>query len=100
VVELSREPRGGPFVVTIDDEGHGIPEDNLESIFQRFYSERPTEHFGQHSGLGLSICRQIMETYGGSITASNRRAAAANEPGGGRLLGARFTIRVPAATGK
>ena len=74
VVELSREPRGGPFVVTIDDEGQGIPEDNLESIFQRFYSERPTEHFGQHSGLGLSICRQIMETYGGSITATNRRA--------------------------
>jgi len=94
VIELSREPRGGPFVVTIDDEGHGIPEDNLESIFQRFYSERPTEHFGQHSGLGLSICRQIMETYGGSITASNRRAP------DGRVLGARFTIRVPAAHGK
>jgi two-component system sensor histidine kinase ChvG len=91
VVELSREPRGGPFVVTIDDEGHGIPEENLESIFERFYSERPTEHFGQHSGLGLSICRQIMETYGGSISASNRRAP------DGRVLGARFTIRVPAA---
>jgi two-component system sensor histidine kinase ChvG len=91
VVELSREPRGGPFVVTIEDEGHGIPEDNLESIFQRFYSERPTEHFGQHSGLGLSICRQIMETYGGSISASNRRAP------DGRVLGARFIIRVPAA---
>ena len=74
VVELGREPRGGPFVVTIDDEGPGIPEENLESIFERFYSERPTEHFGQHSGLGLSICRQIMETYGGSISASNRRA--------------------------
>lgn len=91
VVELTREPRKGPFVVTIDDEGGGIPEDNLESIFQRFYSERPSEHFGQHSGLGLSICRQIMETYGGSITASNRRAA------DGKVLGARFTVRVPAA---
>ena len=75
VVELTREPRNGPFVVTIDDEGPGIPEDNLESIFQRFYSERPSEHFGQHSGLGLSICRQIMETYGGSISATNRKAA-------------------------
>ncbi len=93
VIELSREPRGGPFVVTFDDEGPGIPQDNLESIFGRFYSERPSEHFGQHSGLGLSICRQIMETYGGSITASNRRAA------DGRVLGARFTVRVPAATG-
>jgi two-component system sensor histidine kinase ChvG len=91
VVELSRAPRGGPFTVTIDDEGPGIPQDNLESIFQRFYSERPTEHFGQHSGLGLSICRQIMETYGGSIAASNRQAP------DGRVLGARFTVRVPAA---
>lgn len=96
VVELSRAPRNGPFIVTIDDEGPGIPEENVESIFQRFYSERPTEHFGQHSGLGLSICRQIMETYGGSITASNRRAPADGaEPG--RILGARFTIQVPAA---
>jgi two-component system sensor histidine kinase ChvG len=94
VVELSREPRNGPFVVTIDDEGPGIPEDNLESIFERFYSERPTEHFGQHSGLGLSICRQIVETYGGTISASNRCAP------DGRVLGARFTIRVPAATGR
>jgi len=92
VVELTREPRGGPFVVTIDDEGQGIPEDNLESIFQRFYSERPSEHFGQHSGLGLSICRQIMETFGGSIQASNRRGP------DGRVLGARFTVRVPAAS--
>jgi two-component system sensor histidine kinase ChvG len=91
VIELSREPRNGPFVVTIDDEGPGIPEDNLESIFQRFYSERPTEHFGQHSGLGLSICSQIMETYGGSISAINRHAP------DGRVLGARFIIRVPAA---
>ncbi len=94
VVELSREPRGGPFVVTIDDEGPGIPEENLESIFERFYSERPTEHFGQHSGLGLSICRQIMETYGGSIAATNRRAP------DGKILGARFTIRVPAANSR
>ncbi|UYN94437.1 MAG: stimulus-sensing domain-containing protein [Enhydrobacter sp.] len=94
VIELMREPRNGPFVVTIDDEGPGIPEENLESIFQRFYSERPTEHFGRHSGLGLSICRQIMETYGGSIAASNRRAA------DGRVLGARFTIRIPSANRK
>jgi two-component system sensor histidine kinase ChvG len=94
LVELSREPRGGPFVVTIDDEGPGIPEDNLESIFERFYSERPTEHFGQHSGLGLSICRQIMETYGGSIAATNRRGP------DGKILGARFTIRVPAANSR
>jgi two-component system sensor histidine kinase ChvG len=90
-IEVSREPRGGFFVVTIDDEGPGIPEENLESVFSRFYSQRPTEHFGQHSGLGLSICRQIMETYGGSVAASNRRAA------NGSVLGARFTVRVPPA---
>jgi len=91
VIELTREPRNGPFVLTIDDEGPGIPEGNLESIFQRFYSERPPEHFGQNSGLGLSICRQIMETYGGSITASNRRST------DNRVLGARFTLRIPSA---
>jgi two-component system sensor histidine kinase ChvG len=91
VVELAREPRNGPFVVTIDDQGQGIPADNLESIFERFYSERPTEHFGQHSGLGLSICRQIVETYGGTISASNRHGP------DGRILGARFTIRLPPA---
>ncbi len=94
LVELGRESRNGPFVVTIDDEGQGIPEDNLESIFQRFYSERPTEHFGQHSGLGLSICRQIVETYGGTITATNRRGP------DGKVLGARFTVRLPAASGR
>lgn len=94
LVELGRDSRNGPFVVTIDDEGQGIPEDNLESIFQRFYSERPTEHFGQHSGLGLSICRQIVETYGGTITASNRRGP------DGKVLGARFTVRLPAAAGR
>ena len=91
-VELSRAPGGDFFVVTVDDEGPGIPEESLESVFSRFYSQRPTEHFGQHSGLGLSIGRQIMETYGGAIAAANRRAA------DGRIVGARFTIRVPAAT--
>ena len=78
-------------VTTIDDQGPGIPEANLESIFKRFYSERPTgEAFGQHSGLGLSICRQICDAYGGSIVASNLRRA------DGSVSGARFTIRMPA----
>ena len=94
VIELTREARNGPFVITIDDEGPGIPEDNLESIFRRFYSERPAEHFGQNSGLGLSICRQIMETYGGTITASNRRSV------DNRVIGARFTLRIPASDQK
>src|SRR5471032_672876 len=97
VIELTREARNGPFVITIDDEGPGIPEDNLESIFRRFYSERPAEHFGRNSGLGLSICRQIMETYGGTITASNRRSAAPHGSQEGRVIGARFTLRIPAS---
>ena len=99
VIELTREARNGPFVITIDDEGPGIPEDNLESIFRRFYSERPAEHFGQNSGLGLSICRQITETYGGTITASNRRSASHGSLEG-RVLGARFTLRIPASDQK
>ncbi|WP_372624438.1 sensor histidine kinase [Falsiroseomonas sp.] len=77
---------------TIEDEGPGIPEAKLESIFDRFYSERPTgEMFGQHSGLGLSISKQIVEGLRGRIAAENRRDA------GGKVLGARFSVRLPAA---
>ena len=63
--------------ISVEDEGPGIPEGNLEQIFDRFYSERPTgERFGQHSGLGLSISRQIVEALRGRIAAENRRDAA------------------------
>ncbi|MEO1293428.1 MAG: stimulus-sensing domain-containing protein [Pseudomonadota bacterium] len=66
--------KGKPGVwVEVADEGPGIPPENVESIFDRFYSERPTgEEFGKHSGLGLSICRQIVETHSGRIWAENR----------------------------
>jgi two-component system sensor histidine kinase ChvG len=74
----------------VEDEGPGIPDANLEHIFDRFYSERPTtERFGQHSGLGLSISRQIVEALHGSISAENRR------DGLGNVLGARFVVRLP-----
>jgi two-component system sensor histidine kinase ChvG len=66
--------------VTVDDQGPGIPPDNLESIFERFYTERPGENFGRNSGLGLSIARQIIEGAGGRIYAENR------ESGGARLI--------------
>lgn len=81
----------GPMVeLRVEDEGPGIPEANLEHIFERFYSERPKdEKFGQHSGLGLSISRQIIEALHGQISAENRRDAT------GRVLGARFTVRLP-----
>ncbi len=66
--------QGNDFVkIVVEDEGPGIPENRLEKIFERFYTERPQgESFGSHSGLGLSIARQIIEAHDGSITAENR----------------------------
>ncbi len=99
----SFSPPGGRIVVrlreagdmaelNVEDEGPGIPDANLEHVFERFYSERPTgESFGQHSGLGLSISRQIVEALRGQISAENRRDAS------GRILGARFIVRLPLA---
>jgi two-component system, OmpR family, sensor histidine kinase ChvG len=86
-----RDPARGEVVeVVFDDEGPGIPEDKREAIFERFYSERPKgEKFGTHSGLGLSISRQIVNAHGGTISAENRRDA------NGRVLGARFIVRLP-----
>jgi two-component system sensor histidine kinase ChvG len=89
-VSLGRD--GGTIIATIEDEGPGIPDNKLEAIFDRFYSERPAaEAFGKHSGLGLSIAKQIVETYGGTVVAANRRDA------DGRMTGARFTVTLPAA---
>ncbi len=60
--------------IVIEDRGPGIPPDNLESIFERLYTERPKEHgFGKNSGLGLSIARQIVVSHGGRIWAENRK---------------------------
>jgi len=78
--------------VTIADDGPGIPPGKLAAIFDRFYSERPAgEKFGTHSGLGLSISKQIVEAHGGRIVAENRTAE------DGRILGAVFTVTLPAA---
>ncbi|MEN3953338.1 sensor histidine kinase [Iodidimonas sp. SYSU 1G8] len=80
--------------IYVDDEGPGIPEERVEEIFQRFYSERPeTEAFGSHSGLGLNICRQIVAVHDGSIRAENRYSP---EGPVGPSMGARFTITLPA----
>jgi two-component system sensor histidine kinase ChvG len=87
---LAATPIGSEIEITVQDEGPGIPEAKLESIFDRFYSERPQgERFGQHSGLGLSISRQIVEALRGTIAAENLRDQA------GRITGARFTVRLP-----
>ena len=80
----------GMAELRVEDDGPGIPDANLEHIFDRFYSERPKgESFGQHSGLGLSISRQIVEALGGQISVENRR------DGAGQVLGARFILRLP-----
>jgi two-component system sensor histidine kinase ChvG len=77
-------------VISVSDSGPGIPEGAFAAIFERFYSERPkTEKFGTHSGLGLSISKQIVEAHGGSIRAENRH------DGGGGVIGARLVIRLP-----
>ena len=89
-ITLRAHDDGAMAEFAIEDEGPGIPEAKLEHIFDRFYSERPQgERFGQHSGLGLSISRQIVAALKGTISAENRRDAT------GRITGARFLVRLP-----
>ncbi|MBB4577035.1 two-component system sensor histidine kinase ChvG [Rhizobium lentis] len=78
-------------VTTIEDNGPGIQAENIDRIFERFYTDRPeSEGFGQNSGLGLSISRQIAEAHGGSLRAEN-----ITEGDSGRILGARFILALP-----
>ena len=82
----------GEIRVDIEDQGPGVAEDLREAIFERFHTLRPaSEPFGTHSGLGLSISRQITDAHGGTITCTNRRAE------DGSVQGARFTVRLPIA---
>jgi two-component system, OmpR family, sensor histidine kinase ChvG len=93
-VELKRQ---GDFIeIIVEDAGPGISEHALERIFERFYTDRPNQGFGQNSGLGLSISRQIVEAHGGRIWAENRRPAGADADATASA-GARFTVRLPAA---
>lgn len=90
-VVVSIESTADRTKITVDDSGPGIPESRLEKIFDRFYSERPiTEGFGMHSGLGLSIAKQIIESHGGVIYAENRKDDA------GKIIGARFVVKLRA----
>ena len=92
IIRVSAARRDDRIEVVVEDEGPGLPEDKLEAIFERFYSERPVgEKFGTHSGLGLSISKQIVEAHRGTISAENRLAA------DGTVLGARFIVRLPTA---
>lgn len=92
-VTLSRVTTArGPMVrMVVEDEGPGVPPDKLEKIFQRFYTDRPAgTKFGNNSGLGLSIVRQITETHRGTVWAENRMID-------DKIAGARFVVELPAA---
>ncbi len=82
--------------IVVDDDGPGIRPDALERIFERFYTDRPHQGFGQNSGLGLSISKQIIEAHGGGIRAENRLGVAKGADGLPVVLGARFAVRLPA----
>ncbi|MCV2889329.1 sensor histidine kinase [Ruegeria aquimaris] len=85
--------RANRVLVVVEDTGPGIPDEALAKIFKRFYSQRPEEHFGNNSGLGLAISKQIVEAHGGVIWAENIRpteADVASDP-----LGARFVVGLP-----
>jgi two-component system sensor histidine kinase ChvG len=81
--------------IVVDDDGPGIQPEALDKIFERFYTDRPHQGFGQNSGLGLSISKQIVEAHDGRIWVENRTAVAGpGEPP--HVLGARFVVRLPA----
>jgi len=85
--------RENRVLVVVEDTGPGIPDQALTKIFKRFYSQRPAEHFGNNSGLGLAISKQIVEAHGGVIWAENIRPTDADitsDP-----LGARFVVGLP-----
>ncbi|WP_413719089.1 sensor histidine kinase [Silicimonas sp. MF1-12-2] len=85
--------RENRVLVVVEDTGPGIPEQALTKIFNRFYTERPVSHFGNNSGLGLAISKQIVEAHGGVIWAENIRptdADVSSDP-----LGARFVVGLP-----
>jgi len=91
---------GHEIQIAVEDEGPGIPDENLERIFERFYTDRPQENFGQNSGLGLNISRQIAVAHGGRLWAENRPPNGMGRGKGdasvGRSGGARFVMRLPA----
>lgn len=124
----SFSPKGGEVRVTcrrlkdaveiiVDDDGPGIPPHALARIFERFYTDRPEEQgFGQNSGLGLSISKQIVDAHAGRIWAENRPANSGEAKGKAkgrarkpkveeaddatglpRPAGARFIVHLPAA---
>lgn len=88
-IELSH--KGQNCQIDVKDNGPGIPIEHIDRVFERFYTDRPaSEGFGQNSGLGLSISRQIIEAHGGTISAKNLKSGASE-----KIEGACFTIILP-----
>lgn len=96
-VRVSCKRAGGEIEISVEDEGPGVRPEALTRIFERFYTDRPEHRFGQNSGLGLSISKQIVEAHGGRIWAENRLAPAEKAGEMPRIAGARFVIRLPVA---
>jgi two-component system, OmpR family, sensor histidine kinase ChvG len=82
--------------IIVDDDGPGVRPDALDKVFERFYTDRPHQGFGQNSGLGLSISKQIVEAHGGAIWAENRLGPP-DADGATTVAGARFVVRLPAS---
>jgi two-component system sensor histidine kinase ChvG len=92
-VRIWARKRDNRVLIVVEDTGPGIPEQALTKVFKRFYSERPVNQFGNHSGLGLAISKQIVEAHGGVIWAENIRPA--NAPAQSEPMGARFVVGLP-----
>jgi two-component system, OmpR family, sensor histidine kinase ChvG len=92
-VRVWARKRANRVLIVVEDTGPGIPDNALKKVFKRFYSERPVQQFGNHSGLGLAISKQIVEAHQGVIWAENIRLAdaAPDSP----PLGARFVVGLP-----
>jgi two-component system sensor histidine kinase ChvG len=89
-VRVTLERTRDEVIIKVEDDGPGMPEENLETVFERFYTSRPKgAAFGGNSGLGLSIARQIVEAHDGRIWAENREKD-------GQVVGARFIVALPA----
>jgi two-component system, OmpR family, sensor histidine kinase ChvG len=82
--------------IIVEDDGPGVPAEASEKIFERFYTHRPEQAFGQNSGLGLSISKHIIEAHDGRIWTENRHAISAAPDHAPEVLGARFVVRLPA----
>jgi two-component system, OmpR family, sensor histidine kinase ChvG len=95
-VRLTCRRRRNEVEIVVDDDGPGIRAESFEKIFERFYTDRPEQGFGQNSGLGLSISKQIIEAHRGRVWGENRLGVPGPDDQVPRVLGARFVVRLPA----